>query len=153
MKYSDILIRPMLPKDVPQVHDIETASFSDPWSINSFNEGLLYEHNLYMSLLSLDEEVWGYACVSFAADEASVDNIAVRSDMRHKGCGKLLLESMTDILSKKGVNRLYLEVRASNDNARFFYIKNGFSQLGIRKGFYSKPLEDAVVMMKVIGNA
>ena len=39
-----------------------------------------------------------------------------------------------------------LEVRVSNTAARSLYAKKGFSDVGIRPGYYEKPREDAVIM-------
>ena len=41
-----------------------------------------------------------------------------------------------------------LEVRKSNTPAISLYVKYDFKEMGIRKNFYSKPCEDAVIMTR-----
>ena len=43
---------------------------------------------------------------------------------------------------------LTLEVRASNQAAIALYEKHGFTQAGLRKNYYEKPREDAVIMTR-----
>ena len=56
-------------------------------------------------------------------------------------------KKITKIAENKGVARIVLEVRASNDSAIRLYERNGFVQCGMRKGFYEFPKEDAYVMV------
>lgn len=42
----------------------------------------------------------------------------------------------------------FLEVRQSNEAAKRLYEKLGYSPIGVRKRFYEKPVEDAIVMSK-----
>lgn len=53
-------------------------------------------------------------------------------------------------MQKKNVKYLHLEVRESNTAARSLYGKMGFEIDGIRKSFYQKPTENAVLMTKVL---
>jgi ribosomal-protein-alanine N-acetyltransferase len=52
---------------------------------------------------------------------------------------------------EKGITRLMLDVRESNESARAFYKSLGFEEDGIRKNFYEMPKENAVLMSKVLG--
>ena len=76
--------------------------------------------------------------------EAEITNIAVAGSHRRRGIGGMLLEAIIGT----GAERVLLDVRASNMAARGLYEKYGFRVDGIRRGFYAKPREDAVLMSR-----
>jgi len=77
-----------------------------------------------------------------------VNNIAVREKFRRRGIARALIEKM---LSELGdMHSVTLEVRKSNTAAQALYEGFGFEKAGERKGFYSKPAEDAIIMTKVL---
>ena len=90
-------------------------------------------------------EVLGFAGVHIIAGEGYITNIAVSENARRRGIGEMMLERIIDICKGK-CTFLTLEVRESNMGARALYEKFGFETIGIRKGFYEKPIEDAVIM-------
>ena len=47
---------------------------------------------------------------------------------------------------ERGINSITLEVRRSNEAAIKLYERMGFEQTAIRKDFYMKPKEDAIIM-------
>ena len=62
----------------------------------------------------------------------------------------MLLESMFYEADRYNAVRMLLEVRRSNENARQLYERNGFTAFAERKGYYSNPKEDAIIMEKRI---
>jgi len=80
------------------------------------------------------------------ADEAHLINIAVRESYRRQGIGELLLISVIDLTTELNTSIITLEVRASNTAARSLYGKYGFTQVGLRRGYYIKDREDGVLM-------
>ena len=48
-----------------------------------------------------------------------------------------------------GVTSFFLEVRESNTATRHLYEKNGFEAIGVRKRYYAKPVEDAIIMRRM----
>ena len=91
--------------------------------------------------------VLGYAGLQVVLDEGYIDNIAVEEAARRHGVGDALL----DVFCRFGeVNLAFLtlEVRASNQAAIALYEKHGFTQAGLRKNYYDKPREDAVLMTR-----
>jgi ribosomal-protein-alanine N-acetyltransferase len=46
------------------------------------------------------------------------------------------------------VHHVFLEVRRSNRAARALYHRLGFTLAGVRRGYYRKPLEDAMVLRR-----
>ena len=67
-------------------------------------------------------------------------------EFRKAGLGQKLLEAGIQEAAAKGVERILLEVRQSNKAAIRLYEKNGFQTIGLRKSYYTKPVEDAILM-------
>ena len=127
--------------------ELERICFSTPWSRNMLAEEL--DNLLSAFLVALDDSgrVVGYAGVQVVLDEGYINNIAVEEAARKHGVASALL----DVFVRFGaVNLAFLtlEVRKSNAPAIALYEKFGFQQVGIRKGFYSHPREDAVIMTR-----
>jgi ribosomal-protein-alanine N-acetyltransferase len=81
-------------------------------------------------------------------EEAEVLNLAVAPGSRRKGSGSALLQAAVEEFQARGVNRVYLEVRESNQAGIAFYEKHGFLQAGRREAYYRDPIETAVIMQK-----
>ena len=98
-------------------------------------------------------ELAAYAILWRVQDEGGLANIAVRSDLRGRGIGSGLLSRMLKVAEDSGVRSLYLEVRESNELAREMYARRGFQEIGVRKGYYEGPREDARVLKKSLEGA
>ena len=59
-----------------------------------------------------------------------------------------MVSAMIAEMAKEGFLEITLEVRAGNNSAIALYESLGFVQEGIRKNFYEKPTEDAIIMWK-----
>jgi len=95
---------------------------------------------------STREYITGFAGFWIMADEAHIINIAVREIHRCQGIGELLLIAVIDLAAKLNVCIITLEVRASNVAAQSLYYKYGFTQVGLRRGYYTDDREDGVLM-------
>lgn len=93
-----------------------------------------------------DGQLIGYAGVQIVLDEGYITNIASRPDMRRQGVGNALLEALADLARKKDLSFLTLEVRLSNAPAIALYTRHDFVPVGVRKNYYHKPAEDALLM-------
>jgi ribosomal-protein-alanine N-acetyltransferase len=80
------------------------------------------------------------------ADEAHITTIAVRSELQRRGIGELLIMAVFDRARKFFATILTLEVRVSNTGAQNLYVKYGFYQVGVRRGYYTDNREDAYIM-------
>lgn len=138
-------IRRMSPDDLEAVLAIERAAFSTPWSWTSFRN-LLARVDADLWVAVAEGEVVGYAVVWYAASECELGNLAVAPSRRSRGIGRALLEWTLRKSSERGTERVYLEVRLSNGVAQELYQSRGFVQVGLRRRYYRKPTEDAVVM-------
>ena len=88
----------------------------------------------------------GFAGFWVIADEAHIINIAVRQAYQKQGLGELLLISLLDMAIEKKSDIVTLEVRVSNTSAQQLYAKYGFTEVGIRRGYYLDNKEDGALM-------
>lgn len=77
---------------------------------------------------------------------AEIYNIGVRPDQQRKGIGQLLMQNFITTALNRGSETIWLETRKRNQAAIDFYQKLGFASRGMRRGFYSSPTDDAVIM-------
>ena len=94
-------------------------------------------------------ELAGYICGTALFEEGEIPKVAVREKYRKTGLGMKLVAAMVACMRKKGVEKIFLEVRISNAAALGLYIKNGFEKTRIRNRYYPDG-EDAVEMLKVL---
>ncbi|MCR5194991.1 MAG: ribosomal protein S18-alanine N-acetyltransferase [Pseudobutyrivibrio sp.] len=132
-------------KDIDRILEIERASMSAPWSRASFIEAIESDH-AFVILAMYDGEMAGYAVFYLTVPEAELPDIVISEEYRGLGIGRALLNHSIEELQSSGVEKLFLEVRKSNTPARQLYETFGFEQIGIRKYFYSDPVEDAICM-------
>ncbi|MCD8096011.1 MAG: ribosomal protein S18-alanine N-acetyltransferase [Ruminococcus sp.] len=126
--------------------EIEAECFSDnPWTLNQFHEELSLDFSRTF-IAYLDGEAAGFVNMWLTPPLAIINNIAVRADRRRLGIGALLMQRAIDECGE--CSSLSLEVRVSNSAAISFYDGFGFTQVGLRKNFYSNPKEDAYIMTK-----
>ena len=132
---------------VSQVAELERICFADPWSEKSVASELDNKWALWLVALESDRVV-GYIGSQTAVDETDVMNVAVHPDHRRQGIAEALIEKLVLELKERGSHALMLEVRASNAPAIALYEKLGFLQVGLRKNYYRKPKEDALILRK-----
>lgn len=147
---SDMDVRVIEKKDIEQVHEIEKNCFSDAWSVAGIQESLAQNHTVLLGAW-LDGRLSGYVIAYLSIDDCEVARIAVDETCRRKGVAFQLLEELKNICLKRQVERIILDVRTSNEAAVRLYSKFGFTPDGIRKNFYARPAEDAVLMSFFIG--
>ena len=147
---SRLSLRPMTGSDVSEVARIETTAFSTPWSEATFRS-LLERSGVELWVAEWGDQLAAYAILWRVLDEGELANIAVRKDLRRRGIGSGLLQRVLEIAEDSGIRSLYLEVRESNDLAREMYARRGFQEIGVRKGYYEAPREDARVLKKCLG--
>lgn len=146
-----IRIRDMENADVDQVCQLEESAFSMPWKKQDFLDMIESEHAMYFVAedSSNPGEILGCCGVRNIVMEGDISNVVVRGDMRSKGIGKKLLIFLIE-RSKEvwGMSSFTLEVRAGNQPAVALYESLGFVTEGLRKNFYERPTEDALIMWK-----
>lgn len=138
-------IEEMKAEDIGEVAAIERQIFSMPWSEQGFLSSLQSEDTLYL-VVRKENRIIGYCGLLQSFDEADITNVAVSADVRNCGAGFAMLSELMARGKKRGIARFTLEVRAGNNAALRLYEKLGFEAVGIRKNFYERPKEDAVIM-------
>lgn len=136
----------MTPDDVDAVLAIEQAVQAYPWTRGNFSDALACGYVCCVS--TNDDEICGYAVMMPTADEAELLNIGVAATRQRKGTGRALLEEVLEYARSRKMRKIFLEVRPSNIAAIALYHCAGFSQIGIRRGYYrnTNSNEDAVTM-------
>jgi ribosomal-protein-alanine N-acetyltransferase len=136
-------IRPAVSTDGPGMVAVERAAFRTPWEEAAFevSDGLMW------LVAENDGGIIGFALGRSVLDEGEVLNIAVLPDSRGSGVGSELLSELLQQMRRSAVEKVYLDVRGSNESAISLYRKIGFEIVGSRTGYYSNPTENALQMM------
>ena len=162
--------------DIPSVRYVERRCFDTPWPRNAFNAELRRSDNACYMVLRLGDQVispggppapariggilrrlagrddWneqnlvGFVGAWFLVDEIHITTIAVDPDYQSLGLGRLMLLLVAELGRTRGMKRITLEVRESNERARSIYSRMGFFEKAVRKRYYSDNREDAIVM-------
>lgn len=144
-KKRDWNIRDMVSTDLHQVWAIENESFRSPWSYQSFVQEL-NKQETFARVALFRNNVIGYIIGWIIVDEIHIGNLAVKRNWRRRGVAQGLLQ---DCLENQGsFSMAILEVRKLNIAAQTLYQKLGFHVAGIRRNYYEKEGEDAIVMVK-----
>lgn len=142
-----MILREMLVDDLDQVMEIEDELFSVPWTKEGFLTFLMKENGMFL-VVEEKGRILGYCGLLTVLDEGDVTNVAVRRDRQREGIGNFLMESMIRLAEERGITMIHLEVRAGNETAIRLYERQGFVRDGLRKGYYTDPTEDAVLMTR-----
>lgn len=133
--------------DISQVAEIERQIFSIPWSEKAFRDSMESDNTIYI-VAKENDNVAGYAGMYLSFEEGNITNVAVNPLSRRKGIGEKIVRDILNRAYEKGVRDVFLEVRETNSVAIALYEKIGFKEEGIRKNFYDKPRENALIMWK-----
>jgi len=137
------------PEQIDEVLSIEEASFTNPWTREMYLADLENRGVSSCFLAHGDTgQVVGFCSVWRVADELHINNLAVKPDFRRMGVATALLTHALAEGARAGARRATLEVRRSNEAARLLYQRFGFTVAGIRRGYYTKPIEDALVLSR-----
>ena len=135
--------------DIDDVLALEESAFTNPWTRSMYlseldNAGVSYCY------LARDPQRRAVGFCSFwrVLDELHINNLAVLPDLRRAGIGSQLLDFVLKKGIELGARRATLEVRRSNEAARQLYERFGFVVAGVRAAYYSKPVEDALVLWR-----
>ena len=147
------LVRDMSIADLKHVAAIERASYDFPWSLGVFRDCLLAGYQSFvievtgMACSQSSRVVRGYGIMSVAVGEAHILNLCIHSEFQSVGYGRRLLSALIEKAGALGVERIFLEVRPSNNIAISLYQSLGFKQIGVRPSYYQANVgrEDAVI--------
>lgn len=144
-KLTGLVLDAMDINDLPEVVTIERASFTTPWSETSFFNEI--KNPLSISRVARKGgSVIGYICAKRIMDEGHILTLAVSPEFRRLGIASALVEEIVKCLGQDDCRHIFLEVRASNKEAKRIYERFNFKLIGTRKNYYVSPVEDAVIM-------
>lgn len=133
--------------DLPMIADLEREIFSDAWSFKSLEE-TWNQKNAVIFAAKIEEKIAGYLIFYYVLDEGEIARIATAPAVRRQGAAGHIFRELVSFCEEQQITRIMLEVRESNEAARRFYEKCGFTEDGIRKSYYENPQENAVLMSK-----
>ena len=143
----ELILRKMTETDVADVLKLESICFgSEAWDEVSFLYRIGHEETFLCLVACCGDELCGYIAVCSQLGEMTVDSLAVSPNYRRQGIATKLIDEATFLCKP---NRTILEVRESNFAARELYKRLGFREMTLRRGYYDKPEEDAVVMERL----
>ena len=143
---AGIVITPLHADHLDDLADLESIAFSRPWSYDALAEEL--QNPLAVFYVAEDveaESAVGYLGMHHILDEGYITNVVVHPAWRRKGLARCLLREAEQYAKKNKLQRITLEVRASNKLAIVLYEGFGFEREGMRPGFYDSPKEDALI--------
>lgn len=143
-----IEIREMQFDDLEGVMKIENVNFSTPWTETGFFTFLIRDDTLFL-VAAEEDHIVGYCGIVMAQEEGDITNVSVAKDVQNRGIGQRLMEELLIRTKEKGIQKIFLEVRESNQKAIHVYEKIGFKQISIRKNYYESPVENGLVMLYI----
>lgn len=143
-----LTIRDMHEADVAEVVRIERASYTFPWTEGIFRDCLRVKY--ICRVIEVGATVVGYGIMSVGAGEAHLLNVCVSGAYRCRGIGRRLLQHLLRLAARAGALEAFLEARPSNLPAIRLYESLGFTQIGVRRGYYQAVggREDAIVLKR-----
>ena len=141
-------IMPMQQRHVADIAALEAANFSAPWDEAAVRGELENPLALWLVAVGEDGTVLGYVGSQSCFEDADILNVCVAPAARRRGVAEALMRELEARLAPNGIEKITLEVRASNEPAIRLYEKLGYTQVGVRKGYYEKPREDALILQK-----
>ena len=133
-------------RDVPALLVIEESQFPEPWSRGMLLDELGNVATRRYTVAVENGVVLGYLGVMFVLDELHVNTLGVRADSEGRGVASSLLDEAWADAGARGITRATLEVAVSNTRAQALYARYGFAPVGVRKNYYEKTHEDALVL-------
>jgi len=131
-------LRTMLPADLPDVLAIERALFPESaWSEGMLRDELAGVPATRYYRVAVQPEIIGYAGLFAAGEQADVLTIAVLAAHQGRGIGRALLTDLIAESARRGAIHLFLEVREDNPRAQRLYRNAGFTEIGLRRGYYN----------------
>jgi ribosomal-protein-alanine N-acetyltransferase len=133
--------------DLDAVIAIEEASFNNPTPRSWYEAELARPDVCFVYVIRVpDRPVAGFVAFWRVLDEMHINNLAIHPEWRRRGLGRRLLGGTMQAAARMGVRRATLEARRSNVPARRLYESAGFRLIEVRRDYYARPIEDALVL-------
>jgi ribosomal-protein-alanine N-acetyltransferase len=148
---AEIDIRRASLHDLDEILAVERACEDAPhWSANQYADFLQATSDRAhqkASFVAVDgQQVVGFSIASLIAGEVELESVAVLPGCRRQGLGRRLCEAVFGWARASNAEKVLLEVRSANQGAQALYRELGFVKVGLRKNYYTNPIDDAVQM-------
>ena len=140
------VIRDWTEKDLPAIAMLERACFSEPWTMEMLKNEFSRKE-FCGALLEEDGKIVGFVCGMTLFEDAELMKVAVAESCRKRGLGGALVDEFYSRAVSRSAERIFLEVRVSNQPAIGLYEKYGYEKYGLRENYYPDG-EDAHLMQK-----
>lgn len=143
----NLTVREVEKADAETLAALAKDCLPEAWSARAF--AALPDNDMaHFLLCALDGKTVGFCGAYLVCDEGQIMEVAVDAAYRRQGIAKTLLCDLMARLLARGARFFSLEVRAQNESARALYEDLGFYEVGVRKHYYKKPDDDAILMEK-----
>jgi [ribosomal protein S18]-alanine N-acetyltransferase len=143
---SDWTIRLAERRDVPEILVIEVAQFPEPWSRTMLLDEISNVENRRYTVAVEGKAVIGYLGVMFVMDELHINTIGTLPGNEGRGVATSLMDEAWEDAKARDIARATLEVAVSNVRAQALYARYGFRPVGVRKNYYERIQEDALIL-------
>jgi ribosomal-protein-alanine N-acetyltransferase len=133
-------------RDVGELLELEKAQFPEPWTRGMLLDEILNTTTRRYTVAVEQKKIVGYLGVMFVMDELHVNTIATLPGHESRGIATSLMDDAWNDALARGIKRATLEVATSNTRAQKFYYRYGFKPVGVRKNYYERTREDALVL-------
>jgi ribosomal-protein-alanine acetyltransferase/tRNA threonylcarbamoyl adenosine modification protein YeaZ len=142
-------VRSMMSADLPRVDELEHRLFADPWPRGSFLDALADPRAVCL-VAERGGTIAGSLVATALPPVAELQNLGTTPEQQRAGVARALVDALLDTCRARGVRDLALEVRVSNAAAQALYRTHGFQLVGLRRGYYRRPEEDALLMSRAV---
>lgn len=137
-------VRDAIENDLPAIVDIEKSCFDTPWNLKMLQDS--YNVGTYYAVAEYEGRIVGYGGLYPNGD---ITNIAVLKDYRGKGLGGRIVDELIKHAIKSGIDKIFLEVRVSNNSALRLYKSKGFKKIDLRKRYYENGDDAEIYLLEV----
>jgi ribosomal-protein-alanine N-acetyltransferase len=145
---TEVQIRWMITRDMPDVLAIEKESFDFAWSEDDFLACLRQRNCIGMVAVTGagQKERVGFMIYELYKAKLHVLNFAVAARSRRSGVGTQMVAKLILKLSQQRRRQITLEVRETNIQAQLFFRRQSFRALCVLRDHYLDTCEDAYFM-------
>ncbi len=133
-------------RDVTELLAIEQAQFPEPWTKGMLLDEISNTETRRYTVAVERGRIVGYLGVMFVLDELHVNTIGILPGNEGRGIASSLLDETLEVARARGLTKATLEVAVSNERAQQLYYRYGFKPVGVRKNYYERTHEDALVL-------
>jgi ribosomal-protein-alanine N-acetyltransferase len=133
-------------RDVAELLAIEEAQFPEPWTKRILLDEIDNTLTRRYTVAYEKKRIVGYLGVMFVLDELHINTIGTLPGEEGRGIATSLIDEAWADARERGTTRATLEVAVSNQRAIDLYYRYGFRPVGVRKNYYEKSHEDALIL-------